>query len=327
MLWSGDNLPTQINCVLTLLKICTFVILLDVTRWRNVQIPDSSLVELPNKPINPLPLESLTLKVTIYNAQSLPHRYNLLAKTNRLNCYKLLWNSRFPCGSAEGTLRHLRWCLFLLFSLSCWQIRRMLVRSPCQEIFSASSLTPQGCLIQQKAIRAKGISLLPPALAQMPLSVKHLFPGQRSTKNWEQLWKLLHSPIGNPSILLWSEGERCLVWFFAIWLRNRAAEVWCYEPEGRMRSVRKMSIFTRFLWLLPRSLVFVAVHALAWQQRPVMRSKHPVNTETTRNEFTKQQPKTCNLIYETTYHRLTKKCNNSTVPLNQVIHSLFVISI
>lgn len=157
-----------------------------------------------------------------------------------------------------GTVRHLRWCLFLLFSLSCWQIRRMLVRSPCQEIFSASSLTPQGCLIQQKAIRVQGISLLPPALAQMPLSVKHLFPGQRSTKNWEQLWKLLASPIGNPSVLLWSERERCLVWFVAIWLRNRAAEVWCYEPEGRMPGVRKMSIFTRFLWRLPCSLVFVA---------------------------------------------------------------------
>jgi len=67
----------------------------------------------------------------------------------------------------------------------------MPVRSPCQEIFSASSLTPQGCLTQQQVIRVQGISFLLSTLAKMPGSVKHLFPGQQSTKNWEQLRKPL----------------------------------------------------------------------------------------------------------------------------------------
>jgi len=67
----------------------------------------------------------------------------------------------------------------------------MPVRSPCQEIFSASSLTPQGCLTQQQVIRVQGISFLLSTLAKMPGSVKHLFPGQQSTKNWEQSRKPL----------------------------------------------------------------------------------------------------------------------------------------
>lgn len=115
----------------------------------------------------------------------------------------------------------------------------MPVPSPCQEIFSASSLTQQGCLTQQQAIRVQGISLLLSTLSKMLLSVKHLFPGQQSTKNWKQLWKPRLSFSGTPLSTFEDSkhkkekhGKTC-----CHWMENWSSRGLMFIPEEKTKSV------------------------------------------------------------------------------------------